>query len=65
MTGRTVTYTLFPLSTIELKSIKDWLEVDATLEILLRFGSYPEINGLDEENAEKRLSEIASSFTVW
>jgi predicted AAA+ superfamily ATPase len=62
MTGRTVTYTLFPISTIELKNKKDWLEVDAGIENLLRFGSYPEINGLDDESAEKRLSEIASSY---
>jgi predicted AAA+ superfamily ATPase len=62
MTGRTDTHTLFPLSTIEIKGKKDWLEVEANLEKLLRFGSYPEICNLDEENSEKRLSEIASSY---
>lgn len=62
MTGRTDTYTLYPLSTIEIKGKKDWLRVEANLEKLLRFGSYPEIYNLDEETAEKRLSEIASSY---
>ncbi len=62
MTGRTETHTLYPLSTIEIKNKKDWLTVEANLEKLLRFGSYPEIFNLDEENAEKRLSEIASSY---
>ena len=62
MTGRTETHTLYPLSTIEIKNKTDWLTVEANLEKLLRFGSYPEIFNLDEENAEKRLSEIASSY---
>ncbi len=62
MTGRTDTHKLFPLSTIEIKGKKDWLGVEANLEKLLRFGSYPEIYNLDEETAEKRLSEIASSY---
>lgn len=62
MTGRIETHNLFPLSTSEIKGKKDWLEVEANLEKLLRFGSYPEIYNLDEETAEKRLSEIASSY---
>lgn len=62
MTGRTDTHILFPLSTPEIKKNSDWLDIESKLEKLLRFGSYPEIFGLDEINAEKRLSEIASSY---
>lgn len=62
ITGRTVTFTLFPLSTIEIKSGKDWLVIEENLDKLLRYGSYPGIYNLDEENIEKRLSEIASSY---
>lgn len=62
MTGRIETFTLYPLSTVEIKNNKDWLAVEENLEKLLRYGSYPEIYNLDEENIEKRLSEIASSY---
>jgi len=62
MTGRIFTHTLFPLSVLEIKENSDWLTVDAQLERLLRYGSYPEVFTSTEETAEKKLGEIASSY---
>jgi predicted AAA+ superfamily ATPase len=62
MTGRVIHHTLFPLSVTELKDEEDWLAIDAKLDKLLRFGSYPEIYLSDEESAAKKLSELASSY---
>lgn len=62
MTGRTNTFILFPLSTLEIKNDTDWLVIESNLEKLLRFGSYPEIYNIDETTAENRLIEIASSY---
>lgn len=62
MTGRTITHRLFPLSTLEIKGENDWLSLEAQLENLLRFGSYPEIYSLSEETAIERLEELSSSY---
>ncbi len=62
MTGKVITHKLYPLSAVEIKENEDWLSVDAKLEKLLRFGSYPEIYTLDEDEAQKRLGELASSY---
>ena len=52
LTGRTYTYHLFPISTLELRyDLKDF-ELQSQLESRLIFGSYPEIfskEGLDEK----------------
>ena len=62
MTGRVIHYVLYPFSTLELKEYEDWLSVSSKMENLLRFGSYPDIYRRDEDDAMKRLSEIASSY---
>lgn len=62
MTGRVFTNILFPLSAMEIKQNSDWFSVDAQLEKLLRFGSYPEIYTSNEVDAEKRLIELSSSY---
>lgn len=62
MTGRVIHHTLYPLSTLEIKERKDWLFVDAQLDKLLRFGSYPEVYTSNEEDAIKRLNELSSSY---
>jgi predicted AAA+ superfamily ATPase len=62
MTGRTITYTLFPLSTAEIKNHEDWMSVEAKLERILRFGLYPEIYTLSDEEAAERLNEISSAY---
>ncbi|HLD21625.1 MAG TPA: ATP-binding protein [Patescibacteria group bacterium] len=62
LTGRTCTFTLFPLSLQEIKQHEDLIQIEAKLENLLRFGSYPEIFSLDEQGAKERLNEIASNY---
>ena len=62
MTGRVIQHILYPLSALEIKANEDWISVDAKLEKLLRFGSYPEVYISYEEDAEKILSEIVSGY---
>lgn len=40
----------------------DRFEIEAKLENLLRFGSYPEVFFLSEDDAKNRLNEIASDY---
>jgi len=62
MTGRVIHHTLYPLSTLEMRDEKDWITVDAQLEKLLRFGSYPEVYTSNDEDAIKKLNELSSSY---
>jgi uncharacterized protein len=62
MTGRVIHHTLYPLSTLEIKAEKDWLFVDAQIDKLLRFGSYPEVYTSSDEEAIKKLNELSSSY---
>ena len=62
MTGRTIQQILFPLSVLEIKNNDDWLVVNSKLEKILRFGLYPEIYTLPEEDALNRLHELASAY---
>lgn len=62
MTGRTYTYLLNPLSVREIKKTLDLFEVNAILENLMRFGSYPEVLSLGETDAVQQLDEITSKY---
>jgi len=62
MTGRVIHHILYPLSVLEIKANEDWLSIDAKLEKLLRFGSYPDIYTSSDEDASNKLHEIASSY---
>lgn len=62
MTGRVIHHTLYPLSTLEIKAEKDWLFIDAQMDKLLRFGSYPEVYTSSDEEAIKKLNELSSSY---
>jgi len=62
MTGRIFQFVLYPLSTMEVQSHGGRQLLDARLENMLRFGSYPEIFYLSEEGAKERLNEIASNY---
>lgn len=62
MTGRIFTHTLYPLSVLEIKQNSDWLNIDAQLEKLLRFGSYPDVFTSNEDSAVSKLEELASSY---
>lgn len=62
LTGRTFTFTLYPLSLKEIHQKEDLIQIESRLENIFRFGSYPEIIGLDEQSAKERLTEIASKY---
>lgn len=62
MTGRTYTFVLQPLLLQEIKEEKGAAFLEANLENLLRFGSYPEVFGLAENSAIERLNEISSNY---
>ena len=62
MTGRVIHHILYPLSSVEIKANEDWLSVDAKLDKLLRFGSYPDVFTSNDEEAINKLHELASSY---
>lgn len=62
MTGRVFQYILHPLSVGEIVSKGGRQTLYAKLENLLRFGAYPEVFNLSEQEAKERLNEIASNY---
>jgi len=62
LTGRVDKFILYPFSIEEISKYFGRLEVEERFEALLRFGSYPEIFFLSEEEAKNRLDEIASNY---
>ncbi len=62
LTGRNFTFLLYPFSVGEIKQNFDQLILDAKLENLLRFGSYPEVFSLPDHEALERLDEISSDY---
>lgn len=62
LTGRSLTYLLHPISAIELVQYSDWITFDSRLDILLRFGSYPDIVLANEETAIENLNELATAY---
>jgi len=63
LTGRKWTYTLFPISQLELNEFEDIIESNSLLEERLIYGSYPEV--ITSKNySEKKdiLKEIISSY---
>jgi predicted AAA+ superfamily ATPase len=62
LTGRSFTITLYPLSAEEIIENSNKFSLDANVERLLRFGSYPEVFMLPEREATERLNEITSDY---
>lgn len=63
MTGRAIRFTLYPFSIAEMGQKFSHFEVDAKLENIMRFGSYPEVFLSEgEEKAGERLNEIVSNY---
>ena len=62
LTGRSREYLLYPFSLRELLSIKDRIAVNADLDSLLRFGSYPEVYDKPESEAIEELNQISSTY---
>lgn len=62
LTGRARRFVMYPLSLIEIKQNSDLFKVSAKIENLLRFGSYPGVIDLPDEEAANQLEEIASNY---
>lgn len=62
LTGRVNRFILYPLSVQEVAQFTSRLELEAKLDALLRFGAYPEVFLLPEQNAINRLNELASDY---
>ena len=63
MTGRAVRFTLYPFSVAEMEQKFNRFEIDAKLENIMRFGSYPEVFlAGSEERARERLNEVISNY---
>jgi len=62
LTGRTKTFTLFPLSIEEIVENYDITKISGERESILRFGLYPKVFGKDDEGAVMELSELANKY---
>ena len=62
LTGRTHTFILYPFSISEVKQRNSRFGIEAKLENILRFGFYPEVFFLSEDDARSRLDEISSNY---
>lgn len=62
LTGRVNQYILYPFSVEEIKQKYNNFEIDSKLENLMRFGAYPEVFSLSEQEAINRLNEITSNY---
>ncbi len=62
ITGRVFQYILHPLSVGEIIHYKGRQLIYAKLENILRFGFYPEVFNLGEQDAKDRLNEITSNY---
>jgi uncharacterized protein len=62
LTGRSRTFTLYPLSLAEISQDTNPVDLDARLNNMLRFGMYPEVYGRTEEMAIEELRDIATNY---
>ncbi|MEW5821341.1 MAG: ATP-binding protein [Cyanobacteriota bacterium] len=62
LTGRAIQYMLCPLSLQELSQKYDFFKIEAKLENVLRYGSYPELIDSTEAQAREILEMIASNY---
>jgi uncharacterized protein len=63
LTGRTWTYTLFPIATAELRQLHNPFELSQLLPQQLVFGAYPEVFGLANGQEKARyLNELSASY---
>jgi len=62
LTGRVYPFELFPLSLQEIDAGKGYNAVEPHIEHLLRFGSYPSIFGVSEDEARFQLQELVSHY---
>lgn len=63
LTGRTWTYTLFPISISELRQTQNLFEINDLLEQILLFGLYPDVINLPNQQDKIRfLNELTTAY---
>lgn len=62
LTGRKVVFNLFPISLQEIKNGEGVLEINSSLEKILRCGLYPDVFFSHNEDSINKLEEITSSY---
>ncbi len=62
LTGRNVTFKLFPLSLTEIQNKHNWLWLKENLEQLLIYGSYPGIIDLNASKKTIKLAQLSSDY---
>ncbi len=62
LTGRSRQFILFPFSLEELHQSETWLDLEAKLEKILRFGLYPEVYTSSESESMEELQNISSNY---
>ena len=62
LTGRVDRFILYPFSFEEIEQEYNRFEITAKMEKIIRFGSYPEVFFLPDDEAKSRLDEISSDY---
>lgn len=62
LTGRSRTFTMYPLSLEEISRHTDPVEWGARLDNILRFGMYPEVYGRPDDMAFEELRDITTNY---
>lgn len=63
LTGRTWTYTLFPISVSELRQTQNLFEINDLLEQILLYGTYPDVINLPNQQDKIRfLNELTTAY---
>ncbi len=64
LVGRSRYFTMTPFSYEELTGARDTVTVNAALDSILRFGMYPDVYGMNEEEAIEELDAIVSGYLL-
>ena len=62
LTGRNITFEMYPISIKELADASSWLEVENRLNEHLVYGLYPEIINIDPEKRTQKLHSLSSDY---
>ena len=62
LTGRMYRFELYPLALQEIAGLQGYSAIEPRLDFLLRFGSYPSIIDLAEQEARVELDELVSNY---
>jgi uncharacterized protein len=62
LTGRATVFTLYPLSFQELSTMESRPDKDLLIKRMMRFGGYPKVWSLNDQDAEQYLGQLTSEF---